>query len=849
MIEFLKRLRNYFLGEPDEPVQREPAAEDGDQTSGDDNSEGNTSEIPTQDAMTYAARRASNYAPEATCAQCGETSLRFHLGWTFYPDEVPQGTVQLLPGMPDAQPIPDDGHIVLDQQSGFGIPQGTEFSTLVVSVTDGPTYRFRVRFDLPPIHEPTGLKRRLTNLGLYAGIDEYFGGRALWAMRAFKRIHVNNFARNSVIAENDNVDGDTNLRLQSDLLIAVQNAYGNHPDDVTDTLTVPDNLINRVATRIADAGMFLGQVLKRGSYETVDAANDRDPNPNNARAVWGGTENPEVNATTTGYELCLGVYNEDKNEAPIENKICLPQPVHMLQFALFETGYWLVAGGRQNSQTISQYGTADAVENSNPAGGIFSSLDGDYGRSTHWAVREFQCHAKMERAAVEDVTVTEPLYIQRLITLPAVETEGPARYALDGRVSGSVNANTARAIQDWLDRRYRCPVILYAAPNASRLIPNSFLHENIWRYDDFTNTAPRVFALDYSNYYTIPEEFGGIAQFGEYDVPTPITVGEFTSNGLGQGPVTQPYHAWTGASSAEVSPQTTIGQGGLNGLGLEDDELSTFRVIRAVAHFECYGFLECNNAYDNSGISIGLYHWTLARTTGNSPAQARELGGLMSYAEANYQDGFQNAFGYFGMASQSPWPIPLGGAGTYNSTVSMQTESDPIILCGATPSIEDNKYVKSWHFYYRAQMAVRTNEDWQRAMWGYARLRIQAILDRTFQVGTRSIRIGDYATCEKTVAILLRWHVIEPGYVYGNSHVRNALSGIPQTLTGQAREDAVRLAIVDSYTDHAIGWASNHANEINGWTNVPQNQRGQYQLNLINPVLDETAGSFDFDEP
>ena len=841
----------YFGGVPATPVQATPAqALQGAPAQA---PVGQGTQQPAQGtaatATQYAQRQGSNYAPAATCAVCPATSVKFKLGWTFYPTGVPQGTYHMIPGMPAPQAIPADGNIALDQASGHSIPAGTSRARLVIALTSGPTYNFDVTFDLPAIHEPTGLKRRLTNLGLYAGIDEYFGGRALWAVRAFKRIHMNGYQRNQTVPEDDRVDGTNPLSIAANVMAEVQTAYGVHPDDNVAALTIPDAMVHRQATTIPNAGMFGGQVLARSSYETAGASDDQDPRPGSQAAVWAGTANPSMNATRAGYEICLAVYDETKNEPPLPNHLNLPQPVHMLQFALFETGYWVVAGARANARTISRFGPGAVVGTTNTANGVFASLDGGYGRNTHWAVREFQCHAKMERAAVEDVTVTEPLYLQRLTGLPPETTRRPARYPLDGRVSGSVNEDTARALQDWLDRRYRCPVLIYASPSRTSLDLATCAAENIWRYDDWNTTAPRMYAIDLSNYYTIPAAHGGNIQLGSHTIARPITVGGFTTSGVGSGPVSLRGHVWTGADSAEVTPQNMMGIGGITGAGLSGPQLSTFKVVRVASHYECLGHLDAINAYDDVCISFGPCHWTLARTSGGRANEPREMGAMFSHARAHHAAAYDEAIGRFGMFPGTTWPIALDpNSGTYASTVQMQTETGTVTLCGVANSLDENQYARSWHWFYRMQMACRTIEGFKATMWDFARLRISDMLDKQFVVNGVDRRLGDFATSEKAVAMLHRWHIFRPVHVYSSSSANNNnfVNGIISTavatgLTGQALE----TYMIAQLSAIGGGRTSGHLAEIAGMTNVPQvGTVASYSLNLTNPALSSTVNSF-----
>ncbi|MDN3711689.1 hypothetical protein QWZ10_07305 [Paracoccus cavernae] len=143
------------------------------------------------------------------------------------------------------QPIPADGQIVLDRASNRQVPAQVMQAELVITLESGPTYSFDVSFELPAIHQPTGLQRRLTNLGLYAGITEFFDGRALWAMRAFKRIHMNRFTRNASARENDQLLDGQAYRIPAEVMEAVRKAHGAHPADRVSELEVPEALLRR----------------------------------------------------------------------------------------------------------------------------------------------------------------------------------------------------------------------------------------------------------------------------------------------------------------------------------------------------------------------------------------------------------------------------------------------------------------------------------------------------------------------------------------------------------------------------------------------------------------------------
>jgi hypothetical protein len=61
------------------------------------------------------------------------------------------------------------------------------------------------------------------------------------------------------------------------------------------------------------------------------------------------------------------------------------------------------------------------------------------------------------------------------------------------------------------------------------------------------------------------------------------------------------------------------------------------KVVRTAAHFECYGYFDTVNAYDNVTISFGPCHWTLARScAGEPPEGAREMPAFLAYMKENY---------------------------------------------------------------------------------------------------------------------------------------------------------------------------------------------------------------------
>lgn len=128
---------------------------------------------------------------------------------------------------------------------------------------------------------------------------------------------------------------------------------------------------------------------------------------------------------------------------------------------------------------------------------IVGTPDGDFGKLTFWAVREFQIYTKMPNTAHEDTSLpANTPYVERLS-----QVSNDRKYT--GPISGVANPDTGSLIQYWLDNDRRCPVIVQARTGAGHVnIFNN--HDNIWLHDEVTSTAPRMFVRDFSGYYTLP---------------------------------------------------------------------------------------------------------------------------------------------------------------------------------------------------------------------------------------------------------------------------------------------------------------------------------------------------------
>lgn len=772
--------------------------------------------------------------------KAGKKSLHIDLGWAFS-SERPSGEYILeFEGKPPLNNKFTNGQIridsLLDDLTGSG--KLTIELKNAQNKAAGPTYQANVDLEMPKIQSPEGIARRLTNLGLYAGTDGEYNERMRWAIRAFKRIYMNDYTRLKNEIESS--------AITVNFLTALQTEYGAyHEDDIIDY--IPFEAKHCPSTY---CGMFGSRTYCRGNFENSKTPIDTDPAPNRV-GVWEGESAAKVgNEPIAGnFKIYLRAFDPEKDTA-LTNRVNLPQPIHMAQFVLFELGYWLIAGDKADWTALEEDKTKEYWTRST------YKPDGWFGRFSQWAVREFQCHAKFAHAAKEEMKSTEKRYLPRLFSCSPVNVTGPARYPDDGRISGALNEATRKALQAWADGALRCPVIVYASSDKKNPVANGsdlskVVKENLWLYNDHTEKIHRAFAIDYSGYYDIPEGYGGKVTSGEYTFPRPIVVGTYTDS-LKTGIVSLPPNSTWGNANVEIRPDTLIGEGGNNGDGLTDKELSTFKVVRTAAHFECYGFFDCLNAYDRVTLSFGPCHWTLPDCDGPDPANTpREMPAFLAYMRQKYPNDHRKYFENFGLIPAKEWPITISkDAGTYNARINIQTEQGQSILCGAvTDGKAENKYAKNWHSYYRFLMATRVSKDLHKAMWDFTRLRIRDILNKTFTIDDQPRRVGDYVTSEKGVAMLLRWHIYTPGHLfYGGSKKKSTLHKLLEDVIEEYpnRNQACEDAIIKKISER--GDPKEHMSEIYGWTNVPQQGvRSYYKLDLTRPTLSSAVNSFKFE--
>jgi hypothetical protein len=434
---------------------------------------------------------------------------------------------------------------------------------------------------------------------------------------------------------------------------------------------------------------------------------------------------------------------------------------------------------------------------------VVGTPDGDFGRATEWAVREFQIYAKMGFLAQETTGATAPaVYSDRLspVTNGAIYT---------GRVSGVLNAATRAALTQWLANDWRCPVVIEARRGTT------VEHENLWGKDDLMSANPRMSARDWSGHYTLP---GTVVPGDRMDI------GDWQSAGQGGPSSRAPNHT---RPDAELTPDALVGTALAS---LTPAQLSTYKAVRAVSEVECMGFFDSLNAWDNAIMSLGPCHWTLGLISGTTVDRG-ELSAYLSLLRQFDAASFATAIGFFGARANRAWATTAGvasGAGLFDTalrkyTAWMEQENETGGFTSTPATAADGNYFRTWHWFYRFIMAGRTVAGFRTRMWDMARIRLRDIRATPWGAGPpavpdipvtggapRPATVGDVFTSEKALAMVMRWHVYRPAHMINGGtaglRLRNALSnaaipagaGAPSTWT-----NAHEQSLIDGLTAEA----------------------------------------------
>jgi hypothetical protein len=434
------------------------------------------------------------------------------------------------------------------------------------------------------------------------------------------------------------------------------------------------------------------------------------------------------------------------------------------------------------------------------------------------------------------------------------------RYA--GPISGVVNARTRASIRYWKEHNYRCPVVVEAwrthgnNEDATRTtLDNGGV--NIWHYNDGISSG-RAFFRDFTKYYTYPngrDENEYHVLGGNYNSNINIRVAMrpliYGNPVTWRGPTTAyNRHTWP---QAEMTPDRLTGNqvNTIVNLALPDNInsaiTSTYRVVRAASEQENQGDFDAVNCNDDAIASLGSCHWTfglqpvLIDNNTSTRYSDGELSSFFAYLFNHNRDAYIRAVGNFGLWSNRDWTTmhPNNAANYHgwfrkdNEPYRTRTEiADNIAnLPLIDRTVNECLYYRIWHWHYRWVMAGRTIPGFQQAMWPMTRIRIRDILNRRISltntaVAITNVRLGDIYTSERSVAILLRWHIYRPAHVTSAPRVGNYVllgNGLPSNAT----QEQINAATPTGEAWKAVGDAIqdtqyNNANHIN-WT-LPINQ-------------------------
>ncbi len=575
------------------------------------------------------------------------------------------------------------------------------------------------------------------------------------------------------------------------------------------------------------------------SYGNFDLQRgDHDGNPSQSKPpCWGGIDNPQIPTQTA--------------QTPVTGSgatLVIPAYVEQLQRDLRELGFAIV-------------GTPDGV----------------FGRHTEWAVREFQIYAGMSHIAQLDTNKLHNLTgdphagesAHEVAVRGAVPSQTPPvsyyvatlnqatnNQAYNGPISGVANQDTRQAIQFWLDHNYRCPVVIEAWKMSRGSRQSLFRNQaanpavNIWDFDKISDSAPRFFFRDFTQYYQYPTPYNP----DEYQV-----LGDHANYLSWNGPRSiTPNHTW--GKYSEILPNTFLSPSISLAQLPNQPQASKYRVVRAVSEVECEGQLDAINCYDNALLSFGPCHWTMGiNSQGSVDYTDGELPAFLSYLYFKDQQSYMKAFGNFGLYPSEKWlgehvsPLWKNSQKKYTGWIQKETENNTNQLTAGTSlartvdvdqQLEEANYYKSWHWFFRWVMAARTITNIRPYVFDMALMRIRDILSITLSSTIGGITIdstlGDIYTSELAVAILLRWHIRKPAHVCeandSGSYIQEALESAFQdrtinwSLPISSWTDKHEKAITDSLYDQANNAGIDGIDKVKNWPNWSHRSTNGYTL-------------------
>jgi hypothetical protein len=486
------------------------------------------------------------------------------------------------------------------------------------------------------------------------------------------------------------------------------------------------------------------------------------------------------------------------------------------------------------------------------------AVSGVFDRTTSWQLREFQVYAGMDTVATVDSSVqaSQPRADQLTATANA------AKY--DGEINGRLDGPTALALQAWLANGYACPVVA-----ETRDAKGALTADNVWLGADDPTNGHRCWVTDLTGTYAVdPARIAAQGAVATGSTHPKILIGSYVSSVWGNGPVCQQGTEWTGNTKPQGTDITVQALTGEALAQASPETVSTYKVIRAVAHVESPENFEALNGYDVGRVSLSPYHFTLF-----SRGSAAELPAFLSYLSFTVPDDYAAAFARYGIGVKDAWPTdgsdPVSDSNplyvksarkwaTFPQQIGLQTAAGTISAAQTSvTSGDDADYFRTWHWIYRWVMACRMFADiWPRC-WDLCRFRIEALLAAPIK-GVAGLpdgtTLGQVYTSEYAVTAIVRAHVNAPAAVIAAG---GASKTIKNSLTSAMTADP-------SLADNLAGWSSAQHQAVdqalvtgllntaasNGWAYGTDLAKALgYVCDEIGAAVSQDAGSFRFATP
>ncbi|MFI1195131.1 hypothetical protein ACH4T9_17965 [Micromonospora sp. NPDC020750] len=472
---------------------------------------------------------------------------------------------------------------------------------------------------------------------------------------------------------------------------------------------------------------------------------------------------------------------------------------------------------------------------------------GEFDSTTYWAVREFQTYARAARVAHEPAEAPATRYSDRLAPVDVPEAE---RYP--GPVTGVADLATQLAVRHWLDKRWRCPVVVEAWQVAGGS-PQQLAAGNVWHADTAHPADQRL----YSRVVTGRPAGAGPAPANH---PELIPLGGWSSRPAAPqwaGPLVEP--------TVELLPEALIppGEGETVGpslaalvaaTGSADPatadparrRLSTFKVLRAVAENtrpgSTGGWFDVLDGTDAGVLRIGPFGWpadgprTTPVTLPPRPDWRTEPGQLWAWLaalRATDRDAYEAMGGLAGLSATPGWGID-GSALLYPELrVSRARPAMSDHTGGAGQPIENVVELldlRGWHWVHRFTTGLRTQRGVRHSIWRFARQGLHDLLSTAWDPpgaapvtvpdvpgpdgNPRRARVGDLFTSERAVAQLACWqayrahHLVALGPPVAGEPPEQRT--VPRAATELRTVLTVARTLGPDFTGPPTGWTDAH---------------------------------------